>query len=463
MGGKNNCCRGCLPPPDMIIPGMTPTGDWYNIGLDLCCWERVYTYDDAQPWVLVADYISRDYRSESTSVVEYLEFRQERQKFYRLPLSLYGEPEECPVLPTIPDYDCGTWVPAATRTIETLAFAKDRYRYWTKQNNVIVRYAHKDIACDEEPDTRKFIVQIQQNFWWSYLRHQNYNGIFGIGLNGGYRSSYVLEPCFNWMVSELPDWTHDSYPTSENTPWQPPLDDFTADDGIISSSFVVKTKVYNEMPESDIWTVSDPHILGCWSFCSGFDQLIRPIDCIQEYIPSVTYNCDVTTNHPDIAPPFTLTPCPPGACNASCSCYSCVYCPPPLCEGCPVPSGSITNYPASTIDCSARTYLIDILTVNCEFPLTEIPYAGLARYNPLFLNSRKFKYDCGDPCVNITCTTVLSGWYYPVTESERCWYLPPGNGWTAETQVSFTYDIYSTYNTPAICQNFITLNVDYNL
>jgi|688.fasta_scaffold05862_17 hypothetical protein len=460
MGGKNNCCKICLPPPNIILPGMTPVGDWYNIGLDLCCWERVYNYNDAQPWVLISDYISWDYRSESTSVVEYLEFRQERQKWYRLALDYYGNPEECPVLPTIPDYDCGTWVPAATRTIEALSFAKERYRYWTKQKNIVVRYGHKDIACDEEPDTRKFIVQIQQNFWWSYLRHQNYNSAPGV--NEGWRSSYILETCFDWITSAPSSWTHDSYPTTEDTPWVPSLS-LTADDGIITESFVVKTKVYDEMPESDTWTVSDPHTLECWSFCSGFEQMINPIDCIQEYVPSVTYDCTPTNSQHDIAPPFTRTPCPSGACNASCSCYSCVYCPPPACEGCPIPSGSITNYPAATIDCSARTFLIDILTISCEYPLTAIPNAGLATYNPLFLNSRKFEYDCGPACVNITCTTVLSGWYYPVTEGERCWYLPPGNGWTAETQVSFDYDIYSTYHTPAICQNFITLNVDYNL
>ena len=79
--------------------------------------------------------ITRNERLEYTSVIEYLEYRQDLIPGYKVATSSYGELEECPVLPSYPFYDCGTWVKAATRTIHELFFGKNRQRFWTKQKS----------------------------------------------------------------------------------------------------------------------------------------------------------------------------------------------------------------------------------------------------------------------------------------------------------------------------------------
>ena len=51
---------------------MTPTGDWENFGGNICCWERVYTYDEEQDFELFYTDVIEDYDLDMTSVVEWL-------------------------------------------------------------------------------------------------------------------------------------------------------------------------------------------------------------------------------------------------------------------------------------------------------------------------------------------------------------------------------------------------------
>jgi len=446
MGGKNNCCR-CVPPPDILIEGMTG-GEWVPSLAHPCCWERTYTYDEPQDWILKSDEIIRELRSESTSVVEYFEFRKDPIPLYRVSSSSYGGPEECPTLPSYPFFDCGTWVKAATRTIEILDFAKDRHRYWTKQKDLVIRYSHSIVTCDEDPTVKRFIFQVQQNFWWSFLRQQNYGGgFFGLGSNHGVRSTFSLEPCFGWRYPGTPaaGWNEDTYPPTEDTPWLPPITD--PDDAIITSDFVIKTKVYNEIPETDVWAFDDPHTLECWTFCANFDQMIRPTSCIQEAEALTTCDCTISEAQ------YNIAPTGPGI-NPF---YTCWYCPDETGVG-----STYTVLPAILPDCSSNLFLIDILTVSCDGSLAGAGF-GLATYNPLFSKPNLFDYICGPACEPLTCASTAFGWHIPDNRVEKCAYPLSSSSATLESQLSFSLDIICNEQKLDVCHNFITLTLDFNL
>jgi len=442
MGGKNNCCR-CVPPPDILIEGMTG-GEWVPSISHPCCWARNYTYNEPQDWILKSDEITRNERLEYTSVFEYLEYRQDPIPGYKVATSSYGELEECPVLPSYPFYDCGTWVKAATRTIHELFFGKNRQRFWTKQKDVIITYSHSAIACDEDPDTLKFIVQVKQRFWWSFARQQNALGPFDFALNTGYDSSYVLEPCFAFQFPGTPPtgWVNNTYPPTEDVPWIPLIDD--PDDWNITEAFVVKTKVYNELPETDIWTVDDPHTLECWSFCGNFDQRINPIDCIQE--AEALTPCDYTISEAQ----HNIAPTGPGI-NPS---YTCGYCNE---------SGSwvFSSHPAILPDCSSNSYLIDILTPDCS----DIISVGLkvATHTPMLPKTDLFYYNCGPDCVYLSCADTPLGWSIATNGAEKCSYALSSSNQTLDSQVSFDIDFICERQKSEICHAFITLTLDFNL
>ncbi len=444
MSSFGKCCCGCQAPPDILIEGMTG-GEWVQSIDNPCCWYRIYTYDDDQDWVLVSDEIIRENRVEYTSVIEYLEFRRDPAPVYRVAIGSGGIPEDCATLPTYPFIDCGTWVKAATRTIHGLEFQKDRQRFWTKQKDIRINYSHSDIACDEHPDTKKFIVQVKQNFWWSFLPQSNYTGISGTG-NDGYDSSVVLEPCFGWISGSPPaGFVNSTYPPTESTPWLPPITD--PDDATVTLSFVVKTKVYDELPEADIFAVGDEHTLECWSFCADFEQMIRPIDCIQDAVPVETCDCLVSDAQYNIAPTFS----PVG------SIYTCWYCPDSSGVG-----QTFTNYPAVTPDCSANSYLIDIVTISCDGDLAAVGLI-LATHTPLFPKADRLFYNCGPACEALTCASTVFGWHIASNGAEKCSYPVSSSDQTLDSQVSLDLDVICNAQKSDVCHSFITVTLDFNL
>lgn len=442
MSKARKCCCKCPPPPDILIEGMTAAGPWVASVSHPCCWTRTYNYNDAQPWVLIYDEIVKHERVEYTSVVDYLEFRREPPPLYRVTVSSGGIVEDCPTLPTYPFIDCGTWVKAATRTVHEIYFGKTRNRFWTKQKDITVVYSHSDIACDEHPDTRKYIVQVKQNFWWSSASQQNHPNL---GLNTGYDSSFTLEPCFDWRVGGAPaGWVNSTYPPTEDTPWQPPIE--SPDDWIKTLDFVVKTKVYDELPPTDVWSFDDSHTLECWSFCGNFDQMIRPIACIQEEEPLEECSCEVIEDQHNIAP--TGPPINPV--------YACLYCPDSSGVG-----ATQTILPAVVPSCSTNSYLIDILRfVGCAS--LGVMTAKVATHTPMLPKPHRFKYTCGPDCVGLTCASTIFGWHIFNNGAEKCAH-DEFNGQTLETQVSFDLDLICESYKAAVCHQFITITLDFNL
>ncbi len=487
---KWNCCKDTCPTvadlPDIQFAGMTG-GSWTNLGFNACCWQRTYTFNEEQPWEFITEELTTNLDQETTSVVEWLVLRQVPQQSYRLSLvpcpppdpeplaSILQEgeppledpdlppPEEPPVDPppdpdpdpdppppdpdpdpelcleecpsTLPSYDCGTYVQAAVTTSYLLTQYKVRKQFYARQRDITVRISRGDVSCNPEEPEIKWVVQIQRRYWsrvttseWVYTqRTQN----------------TVVNPCFSWTPSL--GWANLST-TSGSQSWINivPID---------TERIWTKTKTYTELPETDTWLYSDPTPTDCYMICAFAGENTRTQ--LQAYQAPVYVNCSPTVVPYPLRPGYTLNPCIPPGFGLACSFVSCIYCetsPPTL-----------TRVPGATIDCSGAgitSYVVSNLS-NC----TLMP--SMAIDSGVFgIPRSRFEYICGDPCIEVGCPDIPSGWYQPYLQ-EKCYYGPRidvfwGISGVA-SQVSLVHDYLNVTQQSLINYDWTPLLVDFNL
>lgn len=443
MGKIGKCCCGTCPTieelPDLTIAGMSPSGPWDNsVGGNICCFERLYEYDEEQEWVFVLEDITLDSRLNATSVYEWLKFKQTPLMYYRLSRVDGGDFEECPTEgETQPDpIDCGTYVRCAVTTNTCVREYRERTKFWKKQKDVIVRITKGNVSCTETP-VEKWVVQVEQRFWWSQV-----SAIWGTAF--GYESkssSTVFEPCFSGT-----GLTNTSS-TTGSLSWS---NDLGPDDGFITDDFVVKTKTYTTLPDLDTFSSSDADPTDCWVICSIFEQDERDRSCIQtEEVYSIG-TCTTDVVEKVLLEGFTSIPCTAIGNPSAPFRVTPNVCSRNVCIQCGGVSDNIWNINSvvagPTIDCEDREYIGYRVTSTCDVCVQVVTSTT---------TFATIDYTCGPSCnTGFTgdCDTIPFGWYQHF-EAESCKYI----GGAVASQLSFDFEYIDEARQSDVCHDFIDL------
>lgn len=425
------CACGACPTldelPDIVLTGMTPTGDWTGFGTNICCWERTYTYDDTQDFVLLQEDIIDNYDFNMTSVVEWVRFKRTPYLSYRLGFEpCEGDPESeclepCPEGPQPDPYDCGTYVKVATTTTTRIDQAKTRLRFYIKKRDVRIRITKGNVSCDENL-LEKWVVQIRYRYWSrvgsSELTYQSTT------------RNTVFETCFSGGMPT--GWGNTS--TSIGSP------SYGFESTVDTERFFIKTKTYDELPATDTWLSTDEDSDDCYNIC-GFDPNFGPSATLQAYVAPVNIStCNPTISAQSLLSGYTLDPCVlPSTTNCSfIQCIDCTTSPPTLSQSA-----------GPTIDCTAASYNRYIVSANsCTINVAVTALSPSATIN----------YTCDSCFTGLLCADIPEGWYQG-SVGENCKYI--GGAFPSQQSLSLTYT--DVEKRDLVTYSWPSLLVDFNL
>ncbi len=417
--GKCCCCPVLSDLPDIILGGMTG-GSWANFGGNICCWERVYTYDEEQDFELIRTDVIEEFDSDITSVVEWLKYKQTPFLNYKLTTG-----ETCPEEEEQPaPYDCGTYVKVATTTTRRIEQNKTRHRFYIKKRDVTIRITRGNVSCDEEL-LEKWVVSIQYRFW-SRL------GVSQWGGGTGYLSTEintVFETCF---AGTMPSGWLTGTSSSGSASWG-------TESAVDTERLFVKTKTYTDLPADDTWAAEDANSEDCYMICS-FGANSEPAEVVlQSYVAPTYGSCAPSIITQRVLNGYTWDPCVLPA-TANCSSLACLDC-----EAFPP---TYTRSPGPTIDCSTRVYDRYYVSGNsCT--------VNTATITP---TNAPIEYACGTCDTSATCAEIPDGWFQ-ANVGEACKYTSG----TINSQVSLSITFLDVEKRDLVVYEWPTLFIDFNL